>query len=238
MLRRPEAIIFDAYDTLFANSRDAWKETFQTVAEQQKLPITGSELWELWKRYEIAFRTSRVALENHSKSPPFKSYEAAWRDCFQRVFDDRGIEGDAAGAARMAVENMGRREPFPETVRALQELEGRVRLGMFSNADDDFLLPMLEPWSLPLEAVASSESARVYKPATEAFDHILRLMGLPPDRAWYVGDNPFDDILGARRAGMHPVWIDRSEGGVAPDPLPDATITDLRDLLRLLDATG
>ena len=235
---QPEAIIFDIFDTLFVNSLDAWTGTFEAVCERQRLPLTGIELWEQWKRCEIAFRTSRVDVNDPSRNPPFKTYERAWADCFQSVFDSLGLRGHAEGAARMSVEGMARSEPFPETGEALAGLAGRVRLGVFSNADDDFLLPLLDRHRLPLEAVASSESARVYKPDGRAFRHILRLMRLMPGQTWYVGDNPFDDILGGRSAGMRAVWINRGGAEAPSDPAPDVTITDLRQLTHLLDGTG
>ena len=238
MLKRPRAIIFDVFDTLFVNSVDAWLETFDAVCRRQHLPLAGIELWKLWKRCEMAFRASRVDVDDPANNPPFKAYEAAWAECFRRAFERQGLRGDAGEAARMSVESMARRDPFPETAEALDGLAGRVRLGVFSNADDDFLLPLLDRYALPLEAVASSESARVYKPNAGAFSHILGIMQLAPGQAWYVGDSLFDDILGARRAGMRAIWINRDDADTPSGPQPDATISDLRQLSHLLDGTG
>lgn len=235
---RPRAIIFDIFNTLFVNSLDAWLETFDAVCDRQGLRVAGIDLWEPWRRCERAFRLSRVDMDDPSRSPPFKTYEAAWAECFERVFERLELRGDAGKAAGTCVESMAGREPFPETEEALDGLAGRVRLGVFSNADDRFLLPLLERYDLPVEAAASSESARVYKPDARAFEHILGLMDLAPEEAWYVGDSPFDDILGARRAGMRAVWIDRRGVETPSDPAPDATITDLRQLSRLLDRAG
>jgi FMN phosphatase YigB (HAD superfamily) len=33
-------------------------------------------------------------------------------------------------------------------------------------------------------------------------------MGLAPEECWYVGDMPGIDVVGARRAGLHPVLMD------------------------------
>ena len=33
-------------------------------------------------------------------------------------------------------------------------------------------------------------------------------MGIRADRAWYVGDMPAIDVVGARRAGLRPVLMD------------------------------
>jgi FMN phosphatase YigB (HAD superfamily) len=56
------------------------------------------------------------------------------------------------------------------------------------------------------------------------------------EQAIYVGDHLHADILGAQSAGMRAVW--RSNGGQIPpdvDIQPDGIISDLRELLPLLD---
>jgi FMN phosphatase YigB (HAD superfamily) len=66
-------------------------------------------------------------------------------------------------------------------------------------------------------------------------------MSLSGDEAWYVGDQLFDDVLGAGQVGLTTIWIDRSGGKVpksAGVPEPDATISDLRELVALLDGAN
>lgn len=230
----PKAIIFDVYDTLFANSVGRWHDAFGAIAREQELGISGRELWDRWKRYEVEFRANRTNLVSPQDNPPFKSYEQAWGDCFEKVFAEDGIRGDAAWAARRSVEHMSRRDPFAETGEAIPVLAERVRIGIFSNADDGFLRPLLQRASLPIQIVESSESARVYKPHPRAFQHILAKLDLAPDEAWYVGDHPFDDILGAKSVGMGAVWINRSRSPFKGEVAPDLEIHDLRQLVGLL----
>ena len=49
---RPDAIIFDVYDTLFENSVDRWQAAFAEIVGEQGLPISGEELWRRWKEFE------------------------------------------------------------------------------------------------------------------------------------------------------------------------------------------
>ena len=51
------------------------------------------------------------------------------------------------------------------------------------------------------QVVASAEVG-IRKPSPEIFHHTLRLLGIPPDHALYVGDTYEDDYLGARSAGI------------------------------------
>lgn len=233
---RPDAIIFDVYETLFENSVDRWQAAFAEIVGEQGLPLSGEELWRRWKEFEVDFRANRTNMDDPLGSPPFKTYERAWAECFQRVFDeDDDLDGDAAGAARRSVEHMSRRDPFPETVDALLDLEGRVRLAVFSNADNDFLRPLLDGFALPFELVASSESTRVYKPHPEAFLYILGELGLEPEDAWYVGDHPFDDVYGAHLVGLTTVWVNRAGARFEGQIEPDIVIKDLRELSTRLD---
>ncbi len=233
-LPAPQAIVFDCYDTLFDNSQSYWKELFHEIAAEQRLPIPGAELYRDWKRREVEFRKRRVNMRDQGTSPPFISYETAWTQCFASTFEAAGLNGDAVAAARRAVEHMGARPLFPDTLDALESLQGRCRMGIFSNADDAFLLPLLASLKVEWAAVASSESAGVYKPLTGAFAHVAGLLNVEPPRTWYVGDHLFDDVLGSNLAGMVSIWINRDGSRMEVESAPDAEISDLRDLVPLL----
>ncbi|MBI4219754.1 MAG: HAD family hydrolase [Chloroflexi bacterium] len=238
-MKRPAAVLFDVYDTLFLNDRAAWLATFDQICREQKLPVAGPDLWGRWKRHEVKFRATRTNLDDPGKSPPFKSYEQAWKECFELAFLEADMKGDAVRAARLSVENMSRRAIFPDTRPAIESLRRAVRVGIFSNADDAFLLPLLKRSNLKFEAVVSSESARIYKPSQGAFRHILDLMRLRPEQAWYVGDQLFDDVLGAKSVGMTAIWINRNGSAASNEgSRPDATISDLRQLPELVESSG
>jgi putative hydrolase of the HAD superfamily len=46
------------------------------------------------------------------------------------------------------------------------------------------------------------------KPDPRIFTIALDAMAIDADRAWYVGDMPAIDVVGARRAGLRPVLMD------------------------------
>ncbi len=234
-LPMPEAIVFDCYDTLLMNDQSAWRSLFGDISVEQGLGVGGDEFFRVWKEREVKFREGRVNMVDQWASRAFRSYEEAWGGCFEYALAALGVAGDSVAAARRAVEHMGSRPAFPETLAALSSLQGRCALGVFSNADDDFLLPALARTGVDWAAVASSESARVYKPLTKAFMHIAGLLGVDARGIWYVGDNLFDDVLGANTAGMVSVWINRGGSCVEGESAPDAEIKDLHGLSALLD---
>lgn len=244
-LSRPKVIAFDCYRTLFQNDPSDWERMFGEVCRIQKLRLSGPELWERWKKYEVNFRTYRLNLDDVAKSPPFKSYRVAWSECFAWVFADTGAVADPAVASEMCIHHMATRPAFPETASALSALAGRVPLAVLSNADEDFLRPCLKQLPVRFKAIASSESAEWYKPAPAAFDALLRELQVAPSEVWYVGDHLHEDVHGSAAAGMAAVWANRPGAGAyyagqvglsgGRHIEPHAEISDLTDLIGLLD---
>ncbi len=237
MASKVKAVILDVYNTLFHNEADLWRVTFAEICSIQRLPIDAYTLWRRWKALEVQFRKHRTNMENPEASPPFKSYEQSWRECFEKVFEELGT-GDGAAAAKLAVRDMGSREPFPETIEALDKLKGLARLAIVSNADDSFLLPLIGSYHFQeLEAVLSSEAVGAYKPNPKPFRIVLDKMSLRPEETLYVGDHLFDDMLGAHSVGMTTVWINRDGVEYNPQlPRPDYTIHNLLELTKLVNS--
>ena len=226
------AVIFDVYETLVHHDQALWLPTFDEICREQGLPMSGQELWDRWKPLEVRFRKER-----YGASYPFKSYEQAWRECFESVFRELRQDGDAAAPARRMVLDHGQRASYPETREVIVRLHqsGRFRLGVLSNSDNDFLQPLLARLDLPFDATLSSESARVYKPEAAAFHQVLASLDVRADESLYVGDSQFDDVQGAKGVGMRVAWVNR--GGSSPDPslpAPDYVISDLLELLDIL----
>ena len=229
-------VIFDVFETLFPNRTDQWLETFREICRIQQLPLEPEALWYEWKALEVNFRQERINLKYPEKSLPFKSYTEAWRDCFFTTFNKLELKGDPEEAAAKAVEDMAKREPFEDTIESIRDIQKKWNTGVLSNADDAFLLPLIEKYRFKFQVVLSSEGAHAYKPLPEAFNQVLKKMGVANHESIYVGDNPFDDILGAKLAGMKAVWINRKEVDYDTSlPQFDAEISSLRELSYTLE---
>ena len=238
-MSRITTVIFDVYDTLAHNNNALWIDTFGRICHAQRLQVEPELLYRDWKAIEMVFRKERLNLEEPENSPPFKSYEEAWRDCFCEVFFRLGLEGNARAAAKEAVSGMGRREPYQDATEALAAVQLHWRTGILSNADDGYLFPLLDRIGWRFEAVLSSEGARAYKPLPSPFRLILGTLGVGAEEAIYVGDTLYDDILGAKGVGMRAVWINRHGGSADPQlPDPDYEIRSLNELPGLLRAAS
>jgi putative hydrolase of the HAD superfamily len=85
-------------------------------------------------------------------------------------------------------------------------------------------------------AVYTSEIERT-KPHPEAFRTAMAAVGVvDPAACVFVGDRPYDDVYGAKRAGMRAVLMSNSDVPGFDGAEPDAVIARLADLAPLVDA--
>jgi HAD superfamily hydrolase (TIGR01509 family) len=83
--------------------------------------------------------------------------------------------------------------------------------------------------------VLVSERIGARKPSPDAFLQLSAVLGVRPENAWFVGDDPGADVAGALAAGMSAVWYDYERRAYpAGFPTPTHAISDLAELLGLL----
>ncbi len=91
-----------------------------------------------------------------------------------------------------------------------------VDLGIVSNADGLIgarlatmgILQVGPGEGVPVSCVIDSGAVGVMKPDPRIFHMALEAMAVDAKDAWYVGDMPAIDVVGARRAGMRPFVMD------------------------------
>ena len=84
-----------------------------------------------------------------------------------------------------------------------------------------------------VEFVVALDDLGVGKPDPRVFAEACRRFGLPAEHVVYVGDDAARDAVGAHRAGLTGVWLDRA--GVEPPPEVDVVVRGLSAVLPLLD---
>ena len=231
-----KAVVFDAFDTLFVNTRDLWRDCFERICRDQGLSIDSGALYDAWAVAEMDFRKRRNDVETMTAREPFETYYEVWHDAFVRSFNSLGVDGDANAAVGYFLEDLGTREAFPETGRALARLGEMVPVAILSNADDAFLYPVIERNGLSdaFVAVLSSEEARLYKPHPGIFAQMLERLGTQAGETLMVGDTLLDDIYGAHVAGMPGAWINRYGAPMDGRVAPDYEIRSLEELLPIV----
>lgn len=120
---------------------------------------------------------------------------------------------------------------FPDAAATLEALSQRYTLGAITNGNADVRrLGVADYFSFALCA----EDVGVGKPDPRPFEEALRRGGATAQAAVHVGDNPEDDIAGAKQAGFRAVWYNPGrlpwEGGA----IPDGEVSSLSQLPALL----
>jgi FMN phosphatase YigB (HAD superfamily) len=91
-----------------------------------------------------------------------------------------------------------------------------VKLGVISNADGQMarrlreleILQVGEGPGIEVGCFVDSGEVGIMKPDPRIFEIALDELGVAAERAWYVGDMPGIDVVGARRARMRPFIMD------------------------------
>lgn len=99
----------------------------------------------------------------------------------------------------------------------------------------DVLGQILEDAGLPpFKVLTFSDECGIRKPDPEIFHLTLRRMGVAPEHAVHVGDDPILDVEGALEAGMGVIQVTPDGRATAPVK-PDAVVRGLRDVPAALE---
>ena len=89
-----------------------------------------------------------------------------------------------------------------------------------------------------IDLVISSAEENVSKPDRRIFEIALNRGGCLPDRAVMVGDRIDNDVIPAKKLGMHTVWIKQGYGkywNITNDiETPDCSVDSLTELCKIL----
>jgi putative hydrolase of the HAD superfamily len=212
------AVLFDLDDTLFAHraaSEAGFLEHVRTLGHPYDLSDPASELgaWrgleqKHYDRYlagDIGFEDQRrirvreyaarhgVALTPAEAGEWFASYSARYADGW-RLHDD--------------------------ALACLDALRSRVpglKIGLITNGERDFQLRKVDAVGLTNEVddVVASGEVGITKPDARIFELACERLGVRQAEAVYVGDRLSTDALGAARAGLTGVWLDRYDATIS-----------------------
>ncbi|MGW1074635.1 HAD family hydrolase [Streptomyces sp. NPDC002537] len=125
---------------------------------------------------------------------------------------------------------------FPDALPALDALAPHVRQAVLSNAATTYQERKLRVLGARarFEDVMCADRIGRAKPDPGAFHAACARLGLPPAAVAYVGDQLECDAIGARDAGLHGIWLDRTGPPEAPVPDGVRRIAGLHELPGVL----
>jgi len=256
-----EAIFFDLDDTLLWDQRSV-KEAFVATCSKasDKYNIDSEKLEEsvreearkLYSSYETYPFTQMIGIN------PFEGLWGNFLDdtdefrqlkeivpIYRKEAWRKGLQGCGIDDEQFAVflaekfPEERRRKPFvyEDSFSVLDQLKGNYKLLLLTNGSPDLqntkldITPELVPY---FDEIVISGAFGRGKPDPSIFEHALSLLNIKTENAIMVGDNLMTDILGAKRAGIKSVWINR-HGKESNEVIPDFEISHLNELFKILE---
>jgi putative hydrolase of the HAD superfamily len=226
------AVLFDWGGTLTSfhsiDLLDAWVVAARVLAPDRVDEVATALLEaerEVWSRTETTMRSATtaevLATAGHAVGLPVDD-----------ALHERAV---ASYLDRWAPTSAARPEARP-TLAALRDRG--LRTGLLSNTH--WPREQHERW-LARDGLLELIDERVYtsdldvvKPHPDAFAAVLDAVGVAPLEAVFVGDRLWDDVEGARRAGMRTIWV-RNDAVPAYDVEPDAVVVGLGEVVGVID---
>ena len=195
-----------------------------------------------------ARRQASLDIEREYASRPAFLHRDLFRDRIARTAELLGVTATPEVLDRFDEEHrdaiLDHLVPRPDAAETLEGLGARgIYTAVVSNADDDYLGPLLERHGLDafLDDWTSSEEAESCKPDRRIYEYALAKARRAPDETLFVGDSVQHDIAGARALRMRTVLIGEP-GTIAPlsngfeaKVQPDAAVRALVEVLAVVD---
>ena len=216
----PEAVLFDAYGTLF----DVYSVG---LLAEQLFPGRGDALATLWRDKQIEY--TRLASMSGRYRPFWELTRAGLRFAALKL----GLTLERADEDRL-MNQYRHLSAFPENREVLAALKDRgIRAGILSNGDPEMLAVAIKSagFSDLIDPVLSAHAVQRFKTDGAVYALGPQALGLPAKKILFVSSNGWDAI-GATWYGFTTLWVNR---GGAPleqlDTEPTRIGSSLRDVL-------
>jgi 2-haloacid dehalogenase len=193
---RFEVLTFDCYGTLI-NWEEGILNCLRAVLANHRKSAEDAAILQLFGDREA-----------NAEQGEYRSY----RDVLQAVVRDFGQHfgfTPASEEIKSLPESLANWQPWPDTVKALQQLQRRFRLGIISNVDDDLFAATRPRLEVKFDHIITAQQARAYKPSLKIFELALSRIAVPVHRVLHVGQSIYHDVIPAQSLGLATVWVNR-----------------------------
>jgi 2-haloacid dehalogenase len=221
----PQAVLFDAYGTLF----DVYSVG---LLAEQLFPGQGQPLSVLWRDKQIEYTRLRTLCSTYK--PFWEVTQDALVFSCRKLGLDLGLEAQNTMMGQYA-----KLQPFPENLAVLRALKANgMKLAILSNGNQDMLAAAVGSAGMEdlFSHVISVDTVKKFKTAPEAYQLGTDLLGAAARDIVFVSSNGWD-ICGASWFGYRTFWVNRADA-----PMEELGVTPhgqgrlLSDLPPFIDA--
>ena len=238
------AIAFDVNGTLVRIvTEDGMDQVFRAAGHF--LTYQGVDL----RRHEVRdlyFRLMKEQLQASPEAYPESDAVAIWGRIIAEHATDftRALPAEKLAQMPLFLAEMSRGISrrrlglYPHVRGVLDVLRERFPLAVVTDAQSAYARAELHKVGLLgyFDPIVVSGDHGYRKPDQRLFRLALDRMEVAAEDALYVGNDMRCDIYGAQQVGMQTVMVDSDQGSkLHHDCVPDHTITDFRELLKILD---
>jgi 2-haloacid dehalogenase len=226
-----EYVSFDCYGTLID-----WESGIlgylSPLLQRKNRQVSAAEILNLYSEFEP---------RHQDTYKPYRAVLARVVHEFAAHFNFEVTGHEAAGLA----ESIRRWEVFPDTVPALQRLQGHYKLAVLSNIDDDLFALTAPKLEVELDLVITAQQVQSYKPSLRNFEALLQRLPVGKARLLHAAESLYHDVMPAHTLGIAAAWVNRRQGRPSAatklvDAKPDVEIPTVGALADLLmgDSSG
>ena len=209
----PKVITFDCYGTLVQ-----WPETLRACFESF-LP-QGADA--------AAFHMDFGNLHAQLRRGAYRPYSELLRQALDGTMRKWAIP-DVPTAQEKLLRMVRAIPPYPDVIPALRSLDGRFRLAIISNTEDELIAETVRGLQVLFEVI-TAEQTRAYKPDHRMFAFAFDRLGVSVDDVLHVGAGYPTDMVPAFEFGLERVWINRRGEQADSSRPPSAELKDLSGL--------
>jgi putative hydrolase of the HAD superfamily len=203
-----QGVAFDLFDTLITVCGLGFEEAIGRVLhslQSDGLLIRADDFIPIYRQTsrQIGERARREGRESHNR---FWISAALYRMGYEISPDDDRVERAVDAYFSAFVQHA---ITLPKTLETLRKLQARYRLGLISNfthAPAAKKIIAQHGLSTFFDVMVISGEFGYRKPHISIFQELEGQMGIPSDYIAYVGDDVENDVSGAHRAGMRPIF--------------------------------
>lgn len=220
---KPKVVSFDIFQTL--------------VDVNQRIPQIWQGILEEKYTKELGEKGAQVVVECYSKTIQtvldskgyFYTMDEVYMMCANKAVDILGYQVTPRKIVDHLLYQHSKAPFFEDSLCCIQTLKKKYKLVLCSDSNHrmvDELIPVIQP-----SATFISDDLHSYKASKDQkfFAQVISKLDISPNEMIHIGDSSHD-IIGAHRAGIPSVWLNRKQHKWNGEYKPDVIVSSLHQL--------